>query len=171
MKSASVALFLLLAFLFGCTKTEIQPSNAESAGEKIQRTPTPNQNAQKNPNEGKPKELIELENLKTKPKPGIVGIWLPQIRDENTGKVLETQPWVTIEFKKDGNFLITGWGPRGKITSSGKYKLEGSKLTLITEVIEGKPAPKEEQKPKIGKLKKDGITLVDDIGVEWIKKK
>jgi len=127
----------------------------------------------------KPKELVALQQSTTKPKPGIVGIWLPQLRDPETKEILpwepgkdgKQQPWLIIEFKKDGNFVITGWGPRGKITSSGKYKLEGSKLTLFIEVIEGKPAPVSERKPMIGKLYKDGLTLVDDAGVEWIKKR
>lgn len=180
--AVSLAFFLLS--VAGCN---VEQQTAQTGDEKSQTAPantTGQQEPAKSPApseplQGKPKELVALQQLTTKPKPGIVGIWLPQLRDPQTNKILpwepgedgKQQPWVIIEFKKDGTFLITGWGPRGKITSSGKYKLEGSKLTLITEIIEGKPAPASERIPKVGKLNKDGITLVDDAGVGWIKKK
>ncbi|HWP30512.1 MAG TPA: hypothetical protein VNK96_02120 [Fimbriimonadales bacterium] len=181
--TVSIAFFLLS--VSGCNLgQQVTPSNT---GDEKSQTASSNPAKQGEPAKSppssqplvKPKELIALQQLTTKPKPGIVGIWLPQVRDPQTNNILpwepgkdgKQQPWVIIEFKKDGTFTITGWGPRGKITSSGKYKLEGTKLTLIIEVIEGKPAPASERTPRVGKLNKDGLTLVDDAGVGWIKKK
>lgn len=79
---------------------------------------------------------------------------------------------MVMELKEDGTFSIAIPGANGISTATGKYTIEGDKITLTSEMLDGKKAEGVDAKPQTAKYDAAAgtITIGDSNGQVSFKK-